>query len=138
MITLPQEFPYHISDTDQYALDDILTTRMIDYPKTIPYRSPSQTVDFYFVPIHSQIYSNPWNCDSPALREGIEQTTAFIREMVRLVGPTPYPKIILPLATLRSNLEKELFTPEFMEEMKNSVVLLGIENALKSTYVLST
>jgi hypothetical protein len=106
---------------------------MIDYPNTVPYVNYNQPVDFIFIPIHSQIYSNPWNCNSPKLLEGIAQTTTFIREMVRLVGVTPYPRIILPIATIRSNLEKEVFTAEFMEEMKNSVIILGIENALKST-----
>ncbi|KAI5481071.1 UDP-galactose translocator, glycosyltransferase family 47 protein [Pseudohyphozyma bogoriensis] len=124
-------YPYWITTQDQYSLDDILTTRFKDYQGHVPLLGQSAP-DFIYLPVLSQLYSNPWNCDNVDLADAIRQTTAYIRQIVASVGPTSYPRIILPVATIRSNLERELFTPELMEEIKDSVVMVSIENAPKS------
>lgn len=126
-----QDYPYLVTNTDQYALDDILTTRFIDYSHSVALLS-TPAPDFIFLPVLSQIYSNPWGCQDPDLIEGIKQTTNYIRQIVASVGPTEYPRIILPVATIRSNLERDLFLPELMEELKDSVVVVSIEGAPKS------
>lgn len=92
---------------------------MLDNPLTVDI---TDQPDFIFLPLLSQIYSNAWNCESPNLKAAIADTTAFIREMVVSVGVTSFPRIVLPVATIRSNLESELFTPELMEEMRDSVI----------------
>lgn len=76
--------------------------------------------------------SNPWGCDSPRLREGIRQTVAFIRQLSASIGPGRYPRIVLPIAGIRSNLERDLFTDEIMKELSDSVIVVGIEGALKT------
>lgn len=126
-----QDYPYYVTNTNQYALDDILTTRFMDYPGQVNLLGATAP-DFIYLPILSQLYSNPWGCQDPTLMEGIKQTTAFIRQIVASVGRTPYPRIILPIATIRSNLERELFKPEFMEEIRDSVIVVSIEGAPKS------
>ncbi|KAK4705359.1 solute carrier family 35 (UDP-sugar transporter), member A1/2/3, partial [Phenoliferia sp. Uapishka_3] len=128
---MAKDFPYHVTNTNQYALDDILSTRFIDYAQNVPLLS-SPAPDFIYLPILSQLYTNPWGCQNPDLHDAIKQTTRYIRQIVASVGPTDYPRIVIPVATLRSNLEKELFTPELMEELKDSVVIVSIESAPKS------
>ncbi|KAL8280688.1 hypothetical protein RQP46_007011 [Phenoliferia psychrophenolica] len=128
---MARDFPYYVTNTDQYSLDDILATRFIDYSHSVPLLD-TPSPDFIYLPIMSQMYSNPWGCQEPDLVEAIKQTTNYIRQIVATVGPTEYPRIILPVATIRSNLEKELFLPELMEELKDSVVVVSIEGAPKS------
>ncbi|GAA5976880.1 hypothetical protein JCM5350_007276 [Sporobolomyces pararoseus] len=124
-------YPYYITDTDQYALDDILTTRFLAYTNLVPLLS-TPSPDFIFLPVLSQIWSNPWGCNSPVLKDGIAQTTRFLRDIVQIVGKTSYPRIILPLSPIRSNLERDVLTPEFMAEIKDSVIMVSIENAPKN------
>ncbi|KAM0751822.1 hypothetical protein T439DRAFT_342743 [Meredithblackwellia eburnea MCA 4105] len=128
---MAQDYPYSVTNTNQYALDDILTARFMDYAENVPLLS-SPAPDFIYLPILSQLYSNPWGCQDPDLIEGIKQTTRYIRQIVDSVGATEYPRIILPVATIRSNLERELFKPELMEELKDSVIVVSIEGAPKS------
>ncbi|GAA5923893.1 uncharacterized protein JCM15063_005492 [Sporobolomyces koalae] len=129
--TSKPNYPYYVTNTDQYALDDILTTRFLSYSNLVPLLS-TPSPDFIFLPVLSQIWSNPWSCNSPVLADGIEQTTRFLRELVQIVGKTNYPRIVLPIATIRSNLEKGVLTPEFMKEIRESVVVVSIENAPKT------
>ncbi|GAA5894456.1 uncharacterized protein JCM6883_002108 [Sporobolomyces salmoneus] len=124
-------YPYYVTDTDQYALDDILTTRFLAYTNLVPLLS-TPSPDFIFLPVLSQIWSNPWGCNSPVLKDGVAQTTRFLRDLVQIVGKTNYPRIILPLSPIRSNLEKEVLTPEVMAEIKDSVIMVSIENAPKN------
>ncbi|SGY68302.1 BQ5605_C004g02876 [Microbotryum silenes-dioicae] len=121
-------FPYYEFETGQYSLDDILATRMTDYAHNVPILA-SPSPDFIFLPLLSLFYSNPWNCESKSLQEGIRQTTEYIRAIVHSVGNTAYPRIILPIAGVRSDVEDKLFTPELMEEFKDSVVVVSIESA---------
>ncbi|SCZ92521.1 BZ3500_MvSof-1268-A1-R1_Chr5-2g07939 [Microbotryum saponariae] len=123
-------FPYYEFETGQYSLDDILATRMTDYAHNVPILA-SPSPDFIFLPLLSLFYSNPWNCESKSLQEGIRQTTEYIRAIVHSVGKTAYPRIILPIAGVRSDVEDKLFTPELMEEFKDSVVVVSIESAPK-------
>ncbi|GAA6061178.1 hypothetical protein JCM10212_002391 [Sporobolomyces blumeae] len=124
-------YPYYITNADQYSLDDILTTRFLMYTNTVPLLS-TPSPDFIFLPVLSQIWSNPWGCQSPVLADGIRQTTQFLSDIVDIVGKTPYPRIILPLSPIRSNLERDVLTPEFMNKIKDSVILVSIENAPKT------
>ncbi|GAA5887176.1 hypothetical protein JCM16303_002216 [Sporobolomyces ruberrimus] len=124
-------YPYYITDTDQYSLDDILTTRFLAYTNIVPLLS-TPSPDFIFLPVLSQIWSNPWGCNSPVLKDGIAQTTRFLRDIVQIVGKTSYPRIILPLSPIRSNLERDVLTPEFMKEIRDSVIMVSIENAPKT------
>ncbi|BGP37219.1 hypothetical protein JCM10449v2_001124 [Rhodotorula kratochvilovae] len=124
-------YPYWVTNTNQYALDDILTTRFATYAKSVPLLG-TPSPEFIYLPVLSQIWSNPWGCSAPELEEGIARTTQFLRDLAASVGPSPYPRIVVPIATLRSNLER-IFTPELMEELKDSVVLVSIENAPKDT-----
>jgi hypothetical protein len=94
--------------------------------------SSNPAPDFIFVPIRSQIFSNPWGCTAPDLLEGIRWTTKYIRALAESIGDTDYPRIVVPLATLRSNFEKEFLVPEIMEELKDKVVFVSIETAPKS------
>lgn len=126
-----QDYPYYVTNTNQYALDDILTTRMVDYARNVALLS-SPSPDFIFLPVLSQIWSNPWGCQVPDLAEGIRQTTQFLRSIVASVGPTDYPRIILPVAGIRSNLEAQILTPELMEKLKDSVIIVSIESAPKT------
>ncbi|SCV72558.1 BQ2448_4095 [Microbotryum intermedium] len=125
-----RNFPYYEFKTGQYSLDDILATRMIDYTHNVPILA-SPSPDFIFLPLLSLFYSNPWNCESKSLLEGIRQTTEYIRVIVHSVGKTAYPRIILPIAGVRSDVEDKLFTPELMDEFKDSVVVVSIESAPK-------
>lgn len=84
------------------------------------------------LPILSQLYSNPWFCKAPELDDAIRRTTDYIRALAASIGETSYPRIVLPLATLRSNFENVLFTPELMEELRESVVVVSIESAPKN------
>ena len=125
-------FPYFVTEhTSQYALEDVIATRLIDYEHRVALRGSPQA-DFVFLPILSQVLSNPWNCGVETLTQGIDQTVEFIRATVRAVGKSEYPRVIIPVTTLRSNLEKVLFTPELMEELKDSVIVVSIENAPKA------
>lgn len=124
------DFPYFESETSQYALDNVLATRMLDYGGQVSLLA-TPAPDFIFLPLQSAVYANPWNCESALLARGIQQTTDYIRSVVASVGKTSYPRIVIPVTTLRSNLEHVLFTPELMEELKDSVVVLSIENAPK-------
>ncbi|GJN87831.1 hypothetical protein Rhopal_000786-T1 [Rhodotorula paludigena] len=127
---MPSSYPYWVTNANQYALDDILTTRFATYPKAVPLLA-SPSPDFIFLPILSQLWSNPWRCEATELRDAIERTTQFLRDLVASVGETPYPRIVVPIATLRSNLE-EILAPELMAELKDSVVFVSIENAPKT------
>lgn len=128
---ISQDYPYYVANTNQYALDDILTSRMIDYARNVPLLS-TPSPNFIFLPVLSQIWSNPWGCQVPDLAEGIRQTTEYLRQIVASVGPTDYPRIILPVAGIRSNLEAQILTPEIMEELKDSVIIVSIESAPKT------
>ncbi|GAA5902970.1 hypothetical protein JCM6882_009659 [Rhodosporidiobolus microsporus] len=125
------DYPYWVTNTDQYALDDILTTRFSMYSKSVPLLS-TPSPDFIFLPVLSQIWSNAWGCTAPELLEGIRRMTQYLRDMSASVGETRYPRVVVPIATIRSNLERDIFTPEVMEELKDSVVLVSIENAPKT------
>ncbi|GAA5974127.1 hypothetical protein JCM11641_003450 [Rhodosporidiobolus odoratus] len=125
------DYPYWVTNTDQYALDDILTTRLQTYTKSVPLLS-TPSPDFIYLPVLSQIWANPWGCNAPELLDGIRRTTQYMRDLAASVGQTRYPRIVVPIATIRSNLEREVFTPEIMEELKDSVVLVSIENAPKT------
>ncbi|GAA6029995.1 hypothetical protein JCM8097_009206 [Rhodosporidiobolus ruineniae] len=124
------DYPYWVANTDQYALDDILTTRFATYAKTVPLLS-TPSPEFIYLPVLSQLWSNPWGCQAEELLDGIRRTTQYMRDIAASVGQTRYPRIIVPLTTLRSNFENDVFTPEVMEEIKDSVVLVSIENAPK-------
>ncbi|BGP29323.1 hypothetical protein JCM10296v2_001062 [Rhodotorula toruloides] len=124
------DYPYWVANTDQYALDDILTTRFATYAKTVPLLS-TPAPDFIFLPLLSQMWSNPWGCQAPELKEAIERTTQYVGDLAASVGKTDYPRIVLPIATIRSNLES-VFTTEVMEELRDSVVFVSIENAPKN------
>ncbi|GAA5976863.1 hypothetical protein JCM5350_007271 [Sporobolomyces pararoseus] len=128
----PPESPYFLTDADQYSLDHILATRIFSYSHLVPILS-NPPPDFIFVPVLSQLWSNPWGCPDPNLHLGMAQTTRLIRQLVKQVGPTPYPRIVLAISPIRSQLERDVFTPELMKEFKDSVVVVSIENALKST-----
>ncbi|GAA6015564.1 hypothetical protein JCM10207_008127 [Rhodosporidiobolus poonsookiae] len=123
------DYPYWVTNTDQYALDDILTTRFETYAKKVPLLS-SPSPEFIYLPVLGQLWSNAWGCQAPELLEGIRRTTQYLRDLAASVGETRYPRIVVPIATIRSNLE-DVFTPEVMEELKDSVVLVSIENAPK-------
>ncbi|GAA6061177.1 hypothetical protein JCM10212_002390 [Sporobolomyces blumeae] len=132
MIASPEtDFPYYVTNTDQFALDDVLTTRFLAYTKLVPLLS-SPAPDFIFLPVLSQIWTNPWGCGSPVLAEGIKETTQFLADVVHFAGNSTYPRVILPISPIRSQLERGVLTPEFMEEIKDSVVLVSIENAPKN------
>ncbi len=125
-------FPYFVTDkTSQYALEDVLATRLLDYENRAALLG-NPTPDFIFLPILSQVISNPWDCGEELLMQGIDQTVEYIREIVRSVGHSTYPRVVLPVTTLRSNLEEVLFTPELMEEIKDQVIVVSIENAPKA------
>ncbi|GAA5915064.1 uncharacterized protein JCM6883_004230 [Sporobolomyces salmoneus] len=127
----PPDSPYFLTDADQYSLDHILATRIFSYANLVPLLS-NPPPDFIFVPLLSQLWSNPWGCPDPNLHLGMAQSTQLIRQLVKQVGPTPYPRILLALSPIRSQLERDVFTPELMEEFKDSVVAVSIENALKT------
>lgn len=131
-VATPPESPYFLSDADQYSLDHIVATRIFSYPHLVPLLS-TPPPDFIFVPILSQLWSNPWGCQDPNLLLGISQTTQLLRKLVAQVGPSSYPKIVVAVSPIRSQLERNVFTPEIMEEFKDSLVVVSIENALKST-----
>lgn len=61
--------------------------------------------------------------------EGIRRTTNYIRAFANSVEGTSYPRIVLPLATPRGNFEKVLLTPEIMEELKDTVIIVSTETA---------
>ncbi|GAA5863328.1 hypothetical protein JCM1840_007489 [Sporobolomyces johnsonii] len=128
---MPEEYPYWLTNSDQFALDDILTTRFQTYSKRVAVFSHSAP-DFIYLPVLSQIWSNPWGCEHAELHYGIQRTTRFLRDMVAKVGPSPYPRIILPIAPVRSQLERNVLTPEIMDEIRDSVILVSIENAPKT------
>ncbi|BGP13220.1 hypothetical protein JCM10213_005010 [Rhodosporidiobolus nylandii] len=125
------DYPYWVTNTDQYALDDILTTRFQTYAKSVPLLA-TPSPDFIYLPVLSQLWSNPWGCSAPELVDGIKRTTQYMRDLAASVGQTRYPRIVLPIATIRSNLERDVFTPGVMEEIQDSVVLVSIENAPKT------
>lgn len=127
-----QSSPYYIRETGEFALDDILFARFTDYAHSSPLFS-IPAPDFIFLPVLSYFYSNPGGeCDAPRLHEGIRQTTSYIRQLAKSIGDTPYPRIILPLAGIRANLQHQLFTPEIMAELKDRVIVVGVEGASKS------
>ena len=128
----PPDSPYFLTESDQYSLDHILTTRVLSYANRVPLLSTNPPPDFIFLPVLSQLWSNPWGCPDPDLLYAIERTTQLLREITAQIGPSPYPRIILPIATIRSNLERSVFTPELMDELKDSVIVVSIENALKT------
>ncbi|GAA5936902.1 hypothetical protein JCM3775_002739 [Rhodotorula graminis] len=125
-------FPYWVTDTNQFALDDILTTRFSTYSHAVSSLATDPAPEFIYLPLLSQIWSNPWRCPAPELEDGIKQTTQFLRDLAAAIGPTPYPRIVVPVTTIRSLLEP-IFTPELMAELKDSIVLVSIENAPQHT-----
>ncbi|GAA5873279.1 hypothetical protein JCM3774_005930 [Rhodotorula dairenensis] len=127
---VPADYPYWVTDTDQYALDDILTTKFATYARSVPLLS-SPPPDFLYMPVLSEIWANAWGCQAPEWKEAAARTTQFLRDLAKSVGDTAYPTIILPIATIRSNLDR-IFTPELMDELKDKVILVSIENAPKS------
>lgn len=124
-------FPYWVTNTNQFALDDILTTRFATYSQSSPLVS-TPSPEFIFVPILSQIWSNPWGCTAQELKAGIDHTTQYLRDLAAAVGPTSYPRIVVPITTIRSLVEP-IFTPELMAKLKDSVILVSIENAPQRT-----
>ncbi|GAA5923909.1 uncharacterized protein JCM15063_005496 [Sporobolomyces koalae] len=127
----PTDSPYFLTEADQYSLDHIVTTRILSYSNLVPLLSDPQP-DFIFVPVLSQLWSNPWGCPDPNLISGISRTTQLLRQLVAQVGPSPYPRIVLAISPIRSQLERDVFTPELMQEFNESVVVVSIENALKT------
>ncbi|KAK4052095.1 hypothetical protein OIV83_002389 [Microbotryomycetes sp. JL201] len=125
------DYPYHVFNTDQYALDNLLSARIVDYARLVPILA-NPSPDFIFLPVWGQALANSWHCEDPVLREGIQHTISYIRQIVASVGKSPYPRIILPLATIRSNFEHNLLTRKLMEEFKDSVIVVSIESAPKS------
>ncbi|GAA5863321.1 hypothetical protein JCM1840_007486 [Sporobolomyces johnsonii] len=130
-VTVGSDYPYWVTNTNQHALDDILTTRFQAYSNLVPLLS-TPSPDFIFLPVLSQIWSNPWGCSAPELLDGIRQTSQYLRDIVASVGETRYPRIILPIAPVRSQLERDILTPELMDEIKDSVIVVSIENAPKT------
>ncbi|GAA5841185.1 hypothetical protein JCM3766R1_001697 [Sporobolomyces carnicolor] len=131
-VETPTDSPYVLTEADQYSLDHILATRFKSYPNQVPLLSSTTRPDFVFVPVLSQLWSNPWGCPDPNLHQGIADTTRLLRRLVQEVGPTSYPRIVLALSPIRSQLERDVFTPELMKEFRDSVVVVSIENALKT------
>jgi len=125
-------FPYWVTNTNQFALDDILTTRFSTYSQAVSSLTTDPAPEFIYLPLLSQIWSNPWGCPAAELEDGIKQTTQFLRDLAAAIGPTPYPRIVVPVTTIRSLLEP-IFTPELMAELKDSIVLVSIENAPQHT-----
>ncbi|GAA5979075.1 hypothetical protein JCM10908_002796 [Rhodotorula pacifica] len=128
-VTVPPDYPYWVMKTDQYALDDILTTKFATYERSVPLLS-TPPPDFLFMPVLSEVWANAWGCKAPEWKEAAARTTQFLRDLAKSVGDTDYPPIVLPIATIRSNLDW-VFTPELMDELKDKVVLVSIENAPK-------
>lgn len=131
-VETPTDSPYVLTEADQYSLDHILATRFKSYPNQVPLLSSTTRPDFVFVPVLSQLWSNPWGCPDPNLHQAMADTTRLLRRLVQEVGPTSYPRIVLALSPIRSQLERDVFTPELMKEFRDSVVVVSIENALKT------
>ncbi|KAK4050569.1 hypothetical protein OIO90_005036 [Microbotryomycetes sp. JL221] len=124
-------YPYHVYNTDQYALDNILAARLVDYARLVPILG-NPSPDFIYLPIWGQAVANSWFCEDKTLLDGIQQTISYIRQIVASVGDSPFPRIILPLSTIRSNFEHNLLTRKLMEEFKDSVIVVSIESAPKN------
>lgn len=125
------ETPYLVSGTEQYALDDILTTRFMDYPLQLPIArsSADEKPDFIFIPFFSIIGSGGWSCDSKAFNEALAANTAAIVDFARSLPDAGYPRIILPIATVRNFQNNKLLTPEAMAALSEKVVVVSIESA---------
>lgn len=128
-VAVPPDYPYWVMRTDQYALDDILTTRFATYDRGVPLLS-SPPPDFLFLPLISEIWANAWGCKAPELEAAAVRVAHFVRDLAKSAGDATYPRIILPIATIRSNLDW-IFTPQLMAELRDKVVLVSIENAPK-------
>lgn len=130
---LDAQFPFWHAETDQYALDNILATRMMDYAQRVPLFSDPPP-DFIYLPIIGQTLANPWGCDAPDLKSGIRETIDFVRSMAASIdnSTSTYPRLILPIAVIRSILEDSLLTPEIQRELADKVVMVGIEGAPRS------
>lgn len=129
-IPVPPDYPYWVMKTDQYALDDILTTKFATYARSVPLLS-SPPPDFLYMPVLSEVWANAWGCDAPEWKQAAMRATQFLRDLAKSVGDTSYPPIVLPITTIRSNMDW-VFTPELMDELKDKVVLVSIENAPKA------
>lgn len=129
-IPVPPDYPYWVMKTDQYALDDILTTKFATYARSVPLLS-SPPPDFLYMPVLSEVWANAWGCEAPEWKQAAMRATQFLRDLAKSVGDTSYPPIILPITTIRSNMDWVL-TPELMDELKDKVVLVSIENAPKA------
>ncbi|GAA6022753.1 hypothetical protein JCM8202_002765 [Rhodotorula sphaerocarpa] len=126
-VNVPPDYPYWVMKTDQYALDDILSIKFATYERAVPLLS-SPPPEFLFLPLFSEIWANPWGCKREELASAAARVTQFIRDLAKSAGDTPYPPIILPLATIRSKFDS-VFTPDVMAELKDKVILVSIENA---------
>lgn len=123
--------PYLVTGTEQYALDDILTTRFMDYPLQLPLArsSADEKPDFIFIPFYSIIGSGGWSCDSKSFNEALDANTAAIISFALSLPDAGYPRIILPIATVRNFQNTKLLTPEVMEALREKVVVVSIESA---------
>lgn len=134
---LDQDYPFTTTRQNQFSLGSILATRFASYPHSSPF-APNYPLgsDFIFYPLHSLFHSDDAGfCSYPGTRAVlIESVTNEIRalanelaEMAKVAGLDAYPRLVIPIATVRRFSNYKLLTQVIAEELKDKIVLLGIE-----------
>ena len=103
----------------------------MDYPLSLPVArsATDQKPDFIFLPFYSIYGSGGWGCDSRAYNEALAANTAAIIDFAESLPDAEYPRLILPIATVRNFQNKKILTPEAMEILREKVVIVSIESA---------
>lgn len=129
--------PFISAVTDQFSMDDLLNVRFQEYPKLVAYidtkaegyieSKASVKPDFYFLPLLTMYLSNPWFCSNKEFTSNITEQIAGVLDIIAMEESSEFPRFILPLAPIRTAMELNLFTPVVMEDIKDKVILVGIE-----------
>lgn len=122
---ISQDLPYLLTEQYDFSLGDVMAARFQTYPLThhFPSTFDDTQPDFVFFALHELLHSEPLgNCSiSPEWTRAQEETTLELRRLAKSFAASPYPRIIVPVATIRKFENKRLLTPEIMEELKDSV-----------------
>lgn len=125
-MTVPQDLPYILTEQNQFALDDILTTRFQTYPHVQPYPTPPGMAepDFLFFPFYSTLHTilggkcpNP-----PEYYETVQEVTDDFLAFAAALPNSTYPRLILPISLCRVDQNKGILTQQRMAKLRDRVL----------------
>lgn len=128
-----QNFPQILNVTLPQSLEEIITTRMLDYiTRTVPVTTKATKLDFLYIPFMSELFLDAPTCSTPLLTSQLSLIKSdivhLLLNLLKIPGST---KFILPLSLPLADFDRSFLNASMVENMRERFVMVGVDGRMR-------